>query len=137
MAIEVFGCFESKDEAVKEVEGLSLKGIPSNKITVFTSQSAEELGKDMDGIIENVEEDYDDDLKSMFKKVSLKVQDSDRNFQEALLDAGLSEQQATRYAEEIQEGSILVIAENKLKMGHDSTPNTDELEVPVIEREKE
>lgn len=137
MAIEVFGCFESKEEAIKEVEVLSLKGIPSNKITVFTSKSAEDLGKDMDGIIENVDENYESDIKSMFKKVSLKVKDSDKSFHEVLLDAGLSDQQATRYAKEIEEGNILVIAENKLKMGHDSTPNTDELEVPVIEREND
>src|SRR5699024_1111877 len=126
----VFGCFETKDDAIKEVEVLSLKGIPSNNIMVFTSGSAEELGKNMDGIIENPEKSNGDDLKTKFKKISLKIQDNDKSFQEALLDVGLSEQQATRYGEEIQAGNILVIAENKLKMGHDSTPNTNELEVP-------
>jgi len=135
MAIEVFGCFETKDDAIKEVEVLSLKGIPSNNIMVFTSGSAEELGKNMDGIIENPEKSNGDDLKTKFKKISLKIQDNDKSFQEALLDVGLSEQQATRYGEEIQAGNILVIAENKLKMGHDSTPNTNELEVPVIGHE--
>ncbi|HLQ71647.1 MAG TPA: hypothetical protein VK142_07575 [Bacillota bacterium] len=135
MAIEVFGCFETKDDAIKEVEVLSLKGIPSNNIMVFTSGSAEELGKNMDGIIENPEKSNGDDLKTKFKKISLKIQDNDKSFQEALLDVGLSEQQATRYGEEIQAGNILVIAENKLKMGHDSTPNTSELEVPVIGHE--
>jgi len=135
MAIEIFGCFDTKDEAIKEVETLSLKGIPSNKITIFTSDSAVELGKNMDGVIENAEESYEEGLRAKLQKASLKIQDNDRSFTEALLDAGLSKQQATRYADEIEAGKILVIAENKLKMGHDSTPNTDELEVPVIERE--
>src|SRR5699024_11739200 len=92
-------------------------------------------GKNMDGVIENAEESYEEGLRAKLQKASLKIQDNDRSFTEALLDAGLSKQQATRYADEIEAGKILVIAENKLKMGHDSTPNTDELEVPVIERE--
>lgn len=134
MAMEVFGSFESKDEAIKKVEVLSLKGIPTNKITIFTLRNPDELVRETDGIIVNEEEDYDTDFMSKVKKTVLNISDTDKSFHDQFLGAGLSEEQATRYVKEIRSGNIVVIAENKLKMGHDSTPNTDELEVPIIQR---
>jgi len=137
MAIEVFGSFKTKDEAITEVEVLSLKGISADKITIFTLERTQDLVREVDGVIQNADEDDNDNFLSKVRKTFLKISDSDKSFHDQFLDAGLSEEQATRYTEDMRSGNIVVIADNKLKMGHDSTPNTDELEVPVIQRGNE
>lgn len=136
MTIEVFGSYKSKDEAIKEVDRLSLEGIPANHIRVFTLQeSAEELAKETDGKVKNVNEDYDDDFISKVKKMFFKVSDTDNNnLHDELVEHGLSSEQATRYTAEIRDGKILVLADNKVKMGHHPMVGEDELKVPFIDR---
>lgn len=138
MAIEVFGSFQSKDEAIKEVDKLSLGGIPSNHITLFTVQeSADELVKETDGMVENVDEDHDDNLLSKLKKIFVKISDTDKSLHDELKKAGLSEEQATRYAEEVRKGTILVLADNQVKMGHHSANvGEDAFEVPANDAKK-
>lgn len=116
---EICGSFETKDEAIKVINALSLKGFPTDKIRIFTSEiDPRELAKETDGFIVHVQDDAQRKSTSKFKKLFAKITDCDTNVYDQLRYDGLSDIQAKKYTEDIRSGNILVIADNKLKMGH-------------------
>ncbi|MFB4166940.1 general stress protein [Virgibacillus sp. JSM 102003] len=137
MANEIFGPFHSKEDAIKKVSVLELKGLKAENITVFTNkENTDELEERTDVDVENnaTEDDEKGSFIDKIKKVMLNSQDSGLNVHEKLVQLGVSDKQATKYVDAIESGEILVIADDKLKMGNDSTSDTVTLEEEVIHR---
>lgn len=133
MAKEIYGSFQTKEEAAKVINVLSLKGFPANKIQIFTSQkNPRELTKVTDGIIVHVKEGVSKKPASYFEKLFLKVSDCEMNIHDRLRDEGLSGKQAEKYTNDIHSGNIVIIADNKLKMGHESPDQEFATEVPLM-----
>lgn len=120
MTREICGSFETKEEAIKVVNALSLKGFPADRIKVFTSQTNPvELAREMDGFIVHVQDDADKkSTTTRFEKLFAKISDCDADVHQQLRSDGLSERQAENYGEDIKNGNIVVLADNNLKMGH-------------------
>ncbi|GAB3061231.1 general stress protein [Virgibacillus ainsalahensis] len=143
MGQEVFGPFSARDEAVNLVNSLELKGYSAQNITVFTHRNdTSDMKKHTDVNVEsNVteekrEESFTDKVKKIFFNDN--TEDTDSDIYDKLMDLGMSDQQASKYIEEIESGKILVIADDTLKMGHDptSTSDTGVLEEAAIQRNK-
>lgn len=139
MVHEVCGCFETKEEAARVINALSLKGFPADKIKVFTAQTdPADLGKETDGFIMNVREDANRRPTSRFKRLFGKISDSDTNIHSQLRDFGLSERQVEKYTHDIRAGNVLVLADNKLKMGHHHTTNVEfGMESPLVHHSRQ
>lgn len=137
MANEIFGPFHSKEDTVKKVSVLELKGLKAENITIFTNkENTDELEDRTDVDVENnaTEDDEKDSFTDKIKKVILNSQDSNLNIHEKLVQLGVSDKQASKYVDAIESGEILVIADDELKMGNDSTSDTVTLEEEVIHR---
>ncbi|SEQ36486.1 Heat induced stress protein YflT [Virgibacillus subterraneus] len=137
MANEIFGPFHSKEDAIKKVSVLELKGLKAENITIFTNkENTAELEDRTDVDVENnaIEDDGKDSFIDKIKKVMLNSQDSSLNIHEKLVQLGVSDKQASMYVDAIESGEILVIADDELKMGNDPTSDTVTLEEEVIHR---
>ncbi|MBP1947472.1 general stress protein [Virgibacillus litoralis] len=137
MANEIFGPFYSKEDAIKKVSVLELKGLKAENITIFTNkENTDELEDRTDVDVENnaIEDDEKDSFLDKIKKVMLNSQDSGLNIHEKLVQLGVSDKQASMYVDAIESGEILVIANDELKMGNDPTSDTVTLEEEVIHR---
>ncbi|MGP4106429.1 general stress protein [Virgibacillus sp. L01] len=137
MANEIFGPFHSKEDAIKKVSVLELKGLKAENITVFTNkENTDELEERTDVYVENnaTEDDRNDSFTDKIKKVILNSQDSGLNIHEKLVQLGVSDKQASIYVDAIESGEILVIADDELKMGNDPTSDTVTLKEEVIHR---
>ncbi|SDQ82524.1 general stress protein [Virgibacillus salinus] len=137
MANEIFGPFHSKEDAIKKVSVLELKGLKAENITIFTNkENTAELEDRTDVDVENnaIEDDGKDSFIDKIKKVMLNSQYSGLNIHEKLVQLGVSDKQASMYVDAIESGEILVIADDELKMGNDPTSDTVTLEEEVIHR---
>ena|SRR5699024_9489273 len=135
MAYEICGSFETKDEAIRVINALSLKGFPADRIKVFTSQADPgELARETDGFIMHVQDKQGRRSTSRFKKLFSKIGVCDVDIHNQLRNDGLSERQAKKYTDEIHDGKILVLTDNKLKMGHYHTNTNVEfgMESPLV-----
>ncbi|MEC5423818.1 general stress protein [Virgibacillus sp. C22-A2] len=137
MGKEIFGPYQSKDDAINSVNGLELKGYKADSITIFTNQRhTKELKQRTDvkvesSISENGEENSPlDKLKRIFTNDS----GSHPHLHDKLLNSSISDKQAKKYVDAIESGEILIIADNQLRMGHDSTSDTVTLEEAIIQR---
>lgn len=137
MANEICGNFKTKEEAVRAINILSLKGIPADKIKIFTSQAdPKALAKETDGIIVHVKEDVTKRSGAKVKKIFSKVSECNMDLHDKLRKNGLSEKQAQKYTKAIKSGDILVIADTKLKMGHNIAIEEFSMEVPFVDHTK-
>lgn len=136
MANEIFGCFQTKEEVIQAVNLLSLKGFPADRIKIFTSQSdPKELTRETDGFVVHVKDDIPK-RASAYNRFVHKISDCDKEVQDKLLDNGLSEHQAEKYANNISDGDMLVVADNKLKMGHTRATEEFSMESPFVNLNK-
>ncbi|WP_373895533.1 general stress protein [Virgibacillus natechei] len=140
MANQIIGSYSSKDEAVNVVERLELKGFIANNIIIFAnSDYAKEMEKLTDVKVKSDGTANEDDESFMdkVKKVFTDQTDTDPHMalHEKLINAGISEHQAKKYADEIKSGNILVVADDELKMGNDATSDTVTMEETAIRRD--
>lgn len=138
MANEIYGPYQSIDEAVRSVEVIELKGHKSENITLFTNKNnADELQNYTDVTVES-DKSTDDTEQSVMDKIKMAVlmdePDTNTELHEKLTKQGLSNEQATKYKEEIKSGNIIIVADDELKMGNDATPDTVKMEEEVIRR---
>jgi len=138
MAREICGCFETEEEAVNVINALSLKGFPADRIRVYTSQEdPRDLARETDGYIIHVQDGLNERKTSRFAKLFTKISDCDVDITHQLRKDGLSERQAEKHANDISKGNILVVVDNKLKMGHQHTTNVEfGMESPLVHHSK-
>lgn len=140
MAKEIIGSYPSKDEAVNVVERLELKGFIAKNIIIFAnSDYAKEMEKRTDVKVKSdgTTNEYDESFMDKVKKVFTDHTDTDSHIElhEKLINAGVSEHQTKKYVDEIKSGNILVVADDKLRMGNDATNDTITMEETAIRRD--
>ncbi|MBM7600288.1 hypothetical protein JOC34_002679 [Virgibacillus halotolerans] len=130
MSNEVYGPFPSVDEAVALVDGLQLKGTTADDISIFTNKDhMEELKKRTAVKVETDKSDSDevkqDTLMDKVKNIFVHTEDSTLNMHDKLVHLGVSDKHATVYMTAIEAGKILVVADDKVRMGHDPLFDSD------------
>lgn len=133
MTNEICGSFQTKEEAARAVNILSLKGISTHKIKIFTSQRhPKELAKEMDGSIVYVRDHVSKRPTPTFQRFFSSISECGEDIHNRLCKEGLSEGQAEKYSKSILSGSILIIADMKLKMGHERTIEAFSMQDPFV-----
>ncbi|WP_164216008.1 general stress protein [Virgibacillus sp. YIM 98842] len=138
MGNEVFGPYESRDEVINMVTALQLKGYKSSNISLFAHEDyAEDLIKHTDVNVES-ETDSKQNQPKFVEKIQ-RLFSNDKNshatLYEKLTNENISGKQADKLMEAIENGEIVVIADNELKMGNDSTSNAVSMRENMIQRE--
>jgi len=137
MVYEVCGSFETKQEAIDVVNALSLKGFPADRIRVFTSQKdPRELARETDGFIVHVRGERSYRPASRLTRLFAKISNCDSDVHEELKRNGLSERQAEKYTNDIHAGHIVVVADNKLKIGHNRTVEGLGMQSPLMHHDR-
>jgi len=138
MGNEVFGPYESTDEVIKMVNTLELKGYKSSNISLFAHEDkTEDLVKNTDVNVESEtaseknQPKFIEKVQSLFKNTS----DNHAGLHEKLTDGNISDKQAEKFIEEIEDGKVVVIADNALRMGNDSTSDTISMKEDIIKRD--
>ncbi|MEC2158089.1 general stress protein [Virgibacillus halodenitrificans] len=123
MTKEVFGPFQANDEVIRLVSNLELKGYKSENITVFAnSDDFEELDKRTDVSVESsVTDEEEPTFMDKVKRVFSNDAGTHPHLHDRLLNSAVTDKQAKEYVDAIEDGGVLVIANNDLKMGHDAT----------------
>ncbi|PAV29719.1 hypothetical protein CIL05_10130 [Virgibacillus profundi] len=138
MTRQIFGSFDTKDEAIKTVDGLELKGYKAKNITIFANNDdTNDLALRTDVNVESsiVETDSDPSFVDKVKKVFTNDAGSHPYLHDKLIHSGISDKQASKYVDEIESGKILVIADDEMRMGNDSVSDDVTLEVDTIRRD--
>lgn len=138
MTRQIFGSFDTRDEAIKTVNGLELKGYKAKNITIFANDdNTTDLAKQTDVNVESsiVETDSEPSFMDKVKRVFMKESGSHPYLHDNLLESGISDKQAAKYTNEIESGKILVIADDELRMGHNSISDDIALSVDIIRRD--
>ncbi|MFA1819828.1 general stress protein [Virgibacillus oceani] len=138
MGNEVFGPYESTDEVRKMVTTLELKGYKSSNISLFTHEDhTEDLIKNTDVNVESEADDQNNQPTFMEKMQSLfsNNTDSHSTLHEKLTEGNISEKQAEKFIEAIEDGEIVIIADNQLRMGNDATADTVSMREDMIQRD--
>jgi len=128
LAEEVYGPFSSVAEAVKTVDVMELEGYSNATITIFShGKYADEINDKTDVSITSTETSKNRESSFMDKvsKVIFNGVEETTNIHDKLRDKGLTPQQATKYAKEINSGKIVVTANTKLKMNNDAADDSD------------
>lgn len=137
MGNEVFGPYESTEEVIKTVTTLELKGYKSSNISLFANEDhAEELIKNTDVNVEseNGNAANQPPILEKFQKLFTNGTDGHANLHEKLTDRNISDWQAEKFTEAIENGEIVVVADNELRMGNDSAADVISLKVDMIQR---
>ncbi|WP_077324900.1 general stress protein [Virgibacillus siamensis] len=123
MANEIYGPYHSKEEVIKAVDIMTLKGFKAENITILANKRlSSKLENQTDANVESSEADESETsilnrIKGLFKD----EEESEPTFSERLTALGMSEAQAEKYVEGIESGQILVIANDELRLGHDAS----------------
>lgn len=139
MASEIFGPYHSTEEAIKEVNILGLKGYKDDNIIVFTNGSnTNALENRTDVNVENdvTEKAHEDSFMDKVKKIFTDEHDSSPDIHEKLVNQGVSDMQADKYAKDIESGKILILVNDEIRMGNDATDDTVTMVEPVIRRDE-
>lgn len=124
MSNEVYGPFPSVDDVVALVDRMQLKGLTARNITVFTSnghlaefkrRTAVKVATDTS----DVETNNKDTLMQKVKNIFIHDDEPGLNIHDKLVELGISDKNATVYSKEIQTGKTLIVADDKIRMGHD------------------
>lgn len=122
MTRQIFGSFDTKDEAINIVNSLELKGYKAKNILIFANDdNTGELAKRTDVNVESsiVETESESSFADKLKKIFMNDSGSHPYLHEKLNYAGISDKQAEKYVEDIEAGKILVLADDELRMGHE------------------
>lgn len=118
----IIGMYDSEVEAINAVDSYELKGHEAKNITILTKSSLveNELLKDTNVDVENTNSKNieSDTFMEKVKNIFTDHKDFKDDTLNALIDYGLTKEQATECITSINIGKIVVIADDTLKMGH-------------------
>lgn len=137
IANEIFGAFHFREDVVSKVSTLELKGLKAENITILTNKkNADALKNRTDVNVENnsSESVKNDSFIDKVKKAVKNEQSSSPDIHDKLVGLGVSRNQAAKYLEAIEVGKTIVVADDQLRMGNDSTSDTVKLKEEVIHR---
>lgn len=124
MARTILGSYDSKEEAITAVDVHALTGFSSSNITIFTNEiNARQLENYTSVSIKtnSPQEKEDKRPPSIFERIlnSLSGSDDfDLHSEENLMDFGLSKEEAKQCMRDAQNGKIVILANDELRMGH-------------------
>jgi hypothetical protein len=138
MGNEVFGPYETTDEVINMVSALQLKGYKSSNISLFAQEDhTEDLIKHTDVNVESETASEKNQPKFVEKMQNLFTNDKNPHatLHEKLTNGNISDKQAEKYVEAIENGKVVVIADNELKMGNDTTSDVVSMREDTIQRD--
>lgn len=130
MSNEVYGPFPSVDDVVALVDRIQLKGLTAKNIAIFTNRDhLEELKRRTAVKIEtdtsDIKPENKDSLMYKVKNIFIHDEDTTLNIQDKLVELDISDANAAVYSKQIEAGKILVVADDKIRMGHDPLFDSD------------
>jgi hypothetical protein len=138
MGNEVFGPYDNTEEVISVVSTLELKGYKSSNISLFAHEDhTEDLIKKTDVNVESEtasernQPPFIEKLQSLFNNNG----DSQAGLHEKLTNGNISDKQAEKYVEAIENGEIVIIANNELRMGNDSASEVVSMREATIKRD--
>ncbi|GAB3803286.1 general stress protein [Virgibacillus kimchii] len=138
MSNEIFGPYETTDEVINMVTSLELKGYKSSNISLLANEDhTENLIKHTDVNVES-EVSGEPEKHKFTKKVQNLFSNSKNvhtSLHERLKKENISDKQADKLLEAVENGKIVILADNELKMGNDSTPNAVSMKEDTIQRD--
>lgn len=124
MGRTILGSYDSKEEAITAVDVHALTGFSSSNITIFTNEiNARQLENYTSVSIKtnSPQEKDDKSSPSIFERILNSLSGSDDfelHSEENLMDFGLSKIEAKQCMRDAQNGKIVVLADDQLRMGH-------------------
>lgn len=130
MSNEVYGPFPSVDDVVALVDRLQLKGLTAKNIAIFTNKEhLAELKRRTAVKVEtdtsNIEPENKDSFMYKVKNIFIHDEDATLNIHDKLVDLDISDTNAAVYSKQVEAGKILVVADDKIRMGHDPLADSD------------
>jgi len=132
----MLGSYKTQDEVIKAIDVYQLGGHEASNIVILTNEanveSLEEKTSNQITIKTNTQtnENEGEEDQSMFEKIKETMSPTD-DFEidtvEKLIAYGLTPEEAERSIKEVENGHIVVLADDELRMGHDeNNPILDE-----------
>lgn len=118
----IIGLYPSVETAVKTVNVLQLKGYRSEAIWVFANQnSANQLKEQLDVNVHSTVRNHIKKEKTFFDQVKgifITEEHDNRCADEVLYEFGMNDEEVNTYLEKLNNGQILVIVQDDMKLGH-------------------
>lgn len=119
MTKQILGSYNTIEETRDAIAVFELQGHESKNIVVFANHIDDDVFQHHQTV--NFETKAQSDDEGFIEKIKDKLHIRDNlnfNSREALIEYGLSENNATMALAEVQVGKIIVIVDNELRMGH-------------------
>src|SRR5690625_4452492 len=124
MARLIIGSYSTEENAINAINNYELKDNEAKNITLLTNSS--QPGKiesktdvNVSSILDDLEESTD--LLTKIKRFIINYPDIELDTIEKLVNFGLSKEQAERALTKVQAGKIVVLADDELRMGHETS----------------
>lgn len=120
MAKIIVGTYHSKEEAIKAITIFELTGHESKNIIVLTNrENAKTLNIKITVKTDAPDNKEEPSFTNKFKNFFTRKNDFELDTVEKLVDYGLTHADAEKCLTEVKAGKIVVLADDKLRMGND------------------
>ena len=124
MAKLIIGSYTTEENAINAINTYELKGHEAKNITLLTNSSQpEKIESKTDVNVSSISDDVEEstDLLTKIKRFIINYPDIELDTIEKLVNFGLSKEQAERALTKVQAGKIVVLADDELRMGHETS----------------
>src|SRR5690625_3555864 len=124
MAKLIIGSYTTEENAINAINTYELKGHEAKNITLLTNSSQpEKIESKTDVNVSSISDDVEEsaDLLTKIKRFIINHPNIELDTIEKLVDFGLSKDQAETALRKVQAGKIVVLADDELRMGHETS----------------